>query len=213
MFKLPSLLPKQDRFSGLLEQLSQEAHLCARQLKTYVESRDQAESAAAAAAAITAGKARSKALAMDVTQELCRSFITPFDREDIQDFSAALYKIPKVIEKIKDRIELHGLARDHGDLAAQIGVIVQEAEAMNAMVHALVNKRDARQIQDKIALMHTLEQRGDDILSDLLGKLFNEAQDARELILRKDIYDMLEKVIDRYRDAAAVALQIVLKHS
>ena len=212
MFKLPSLLPKQDRFSGLLEKLSQEAYLCARDLKIYVESNDPAE-AIRAAEAITLGKGRSKALAMDVTQELCRSFITPFDREDIQDFSAALYKIPKVIEKIKDRIELHGLAKDHGDLAAQIDVIIQEAEAMNDMVHALVNKRDARQIQDKIALMHALEQRGDEILSELLGKLFRESQNARELILRKDIYDMLEKVIDRYRDAAAVALQIVLKHS
>ncbi|HEY0901827.1 MAG TPA: hypothetical protein VGD95_06860, partial [Micavibrio sp.] len=64
----------------------------------------------------------------------------------------------------------------------------------------------ARQLQE-------LENKGDAILSELLVELFKGDNDARDLILRKDIYDMLEKVVDRYRDAASVALQIVLKHS
>lgn len=209
--KFPSLLPKKDPFSGLLAQLSSEAHRCAGDLKIFVESSDPS-AIAAAGAGISACKARAKTLAMEVTQELCRSFITPYDREDIQDFAAALYKIPKLIEKIKDRMELHQLSRD-GDLLAQIDLILQEAEAMDLMVHALINKRDARQIQDKVELLHALEQKGDAILSDRLGQLFRGNHDARELILRKDTYDMLEKVIDRYRDAAAVAFQIVLKHS
>lgn len=212
MFKLPSLLPKRERFSALLEQLSREASDCGRELKIFVESSDLAASARAATA-ISDGKSRSKALALEVTEELCRSFITPFDREDIQDFSGVLYKIPKVIEKIKDRIELHNMTRGHGDYSAQIDVIIEQAETMNAIVNALVNKRDARQIEDKIARMDALEQRGDDILSDRLGSLFAGTPEARELILHKDIYDMLEKVIDLYRDAASVALQIVLKHS
>lgn len=210
--KFPSLLPKKDRFSGLLEQLSNEAHRCAGDLRVFVESNDKAASAAAGAG-ISACKSRAKVLVMDVTQELCRSFITPYDREDIQDFSVALYKIPKLIEKIKDRMELHGLSKDRGDLTAQIDLIIQEAEAMDVMVDALIHKRDARQIQDKVELLHALEQKGDAVLSDLLGQLFRGDHDARELILRKDIYDMLEKVIDSYRDAAAAAFQIVLKHS
>lgn len=212
MFKLPSLLPKRERFSVLLEKLSQEASHCSRELKIFVESADQAESARSGQS-ISDGKSRSKALALEVTQELCASFITPFDREDIQDFSGVLYKIPKVIEKIKDRMEQYHMTRGYGDFSPQIDVIIEQAETMNAIVNALVNKRDARQIEDKIALMDTLEQRGDDILSQNLGRLFAGTQDARELILHKDIYDMLEKVIDLYRDAASVALQIVLKHS
>ena len=55
--------------------------------------------------------------------------------------------------------------------------------------------------------------KGDLMLGELLVSLFNEGHTVRDLILRKDIYDMLEKVIDRYRDAAGVALRIVLKHS
>ncbi len=51
------------------------------------------------------------------------------------------------------------------------------------------------------------------MLGQLLKNLFKGDRDIRDLILRKDVYDMLEKVLDRYRDASAVALQIVLKHS
>lgn len=48
----------------------------------------------------------------------------------------------------------------------------------------------------------------------MLVSLFeDDSSDIRNLILRKDIYDMLEKVLDRYRDAAGIALQIVFKHS
>ena len=58
-----------------------------------------------------------------------------------------------------------------------------------------------------------MEAHGDEVLGQLLKNLFKGDRDVRDLILRKDVYDMLEKVLDRYRDASAVALQIVLKHS
>jgi uncharacterized protein Yka (UPF0111/DUF47 family) len=54
---------------------------------------------------------------------------------------------------------------------------------------------------------------GDAILAELLVTLFKEGRPARDLILRKDTYDMLEKVIDRYRDVSNIAVEIVLKHS
>jgi uncharacterized protein Yka (UPF0111/DUF47 family) len=143
---------------------------------------------------------------------LCRSYITPFDRDDIQDFAAALYKIPKIMEKVKERMDLHGLAGEGRDFLRQVDVIVEEASAMDDIVKNLIRKPDSRRVQDKVSVLYDLEHKGDSILGELLATLFDEHTEARDLILRKDIYDMLEKVIDRYRDAAGVALQIVLKH-
>ena len=75
-------------------------------------------------------------------------------------------------------------------------------------------RRQAKaQMKEKVATLQDMELKGDAILGELLVTLFNEGHSTRDLILRKDIYDMLEKVLDRYRDAADVALQIVLKHS
>ena len=207
-----ALLPREDRFCALLEQLSFQAKACALHLLTYVTSRDDAEREKAKAA-IQAARAESKRAATAVTGELCRSFITPFDREDIQNFATDLYKIPKTISKIVERIELHGLTGARGDFSRQAQVIAQEAEATEEMVKALITDRNGKQITQKAALLQELEHQGDVILHELLQSLFSEQRDPRDLILRKDIYDMLEKVVDRYRDAAGVAIQIVLKHS
>lgn len=212
MFKFPSLLPKKDKFNQLLEQLTQKAHESAVQLKIYTQSKDAAE-AAQAGEEIKRCRIEGKLLSIDITRELSVSFITPFDREDIQEFASNLYKIPKMIEKIRERMEMHGMNNAEGFFTPQIDLIVEEAEALQLMVSALLRSRDFAQIKDKIAILHNLEQRGDDILGELLQKLFREDLSARELILRKDIYDMLEKVVDRFRDVASVTLQIVLKYS
>ena len=155
-------------------------------------------------------------LSQRITQELWKTYITPFDREDIQAFAFELYKIPKIIEKVKERMQLPGLGAGRDDFVRQINVIMQEADAMQEMVRAMVHKDDEA-VRVKVALLYELEIRGDAILKTLLVDLFSvqrpDGIDARDLILRRDIYDMLERGVDRYRDAAAVALRIVLKHS
>lgn len=212
MVRLPRFLPGKDRFNRLLEQLTEKAHESAAQLRIYAQSTDPAE-AAKAGEGIKRCRIDGKLLSIEITRELSMSFITPFDREDIQEFASNLYKIPKMIEKIRERMEMHGITNAEGFFTPQIDLIVEEAETLQLMVSALLRNRDFAQIKDKIAVLHNLEQRGDDIFSELLQKLFREDLSAREMILRKDIYDMLEKVVDRFRDVASVALQIVLKYS
>jgi uncharacterized protein Yka (UPF0111/DUF47 family) len=193
----------------MIEKLAEAVCSCPQHLKTYMVTKD-ANGRARAGQSIVDARLRSKEIAAQISAELCRSYVTPFDRDDIQDFTSALYKIPKIIEKVKERIDLHGL--DGGDFGRQIDVITEEASAMDDLVKDLVRKPDSRRIQDKVRILYELEGKGDAILGELLKTLFQEHTEARDLILRKDIYDMLEKVIDRYRDAAGVALQIVLKH-
>lgn len=212
MFKLPFLKPKENKFCVLLEELSAQALHCARHLKTFIENADAAKQADAGRA-IDASRARSKELTGQITAELCRTFITPFDREDIQDIAADLYRIPKTIQKIKERLSMHGISSVKGDFSLQTDLIILEAEAMEEMMRELTRGHDDERVIAKAAQLQELENRGDAVLGDLLVALFRDNTDARDLILRKDIYDMLERVIDRYRDAAGVALQIVLKHS
>ena len=205
------LLPREDKFFTLLEQLSAQAALCVQHLKDFSDNTDPAHRAQLAAD-INQRRVTSKNIFTKVTRELWRSYITPFDREDIQEFAAALYKIPKIIDKVKDRLVLPGLESHKDDYAQQISVIVEEAHAVESMVAALVHKNN-EDLKNKIALVYDLEVKGDLILGQLLTALFENTRDPRDLILRKDIYDFLEKIIDRYRDIAAVALRITLKYS
>ena len=161
--------------------------------------------------AISAAKAQAKAVSNEITAELCRCFVTPFDREDIHDFASHLYKIPKTIEKVKERILLHKLVNEGGDFSRQVDLILQEAAAMEEMVQALVHRKDPKKILENAAVLQELEQKGDAVRNDLMAGLFSAQRDVRDLILRRDIYDMLEKVVDRFRDVAGVAIQVVLK--
>lgn len=212
MISLAKFLPREEKFYTYLEQLAALAHESARCLKIFIESAGTAEREKSAAD-LARCRAEAKTVSANVTRDLCTTFVTPFDREDIQNFSADLYKIVKTAEKIRERLSMHGLASERGDFSRQMDVIVQEAQAMKDMVHALVAGGKSREIQEKAAALHDLENKGDEILGELLQSLFREAREPRDFILRKDVYDMLEKIIDRYRDAAGVAIQIVLKHS
>jgi uncharacterized protein Yka (UPF0111/DUF47 family) len=210
VFRLPSFLPRQDKFHHLLGDMAAQSHACARHLKTFVEGGDE-PARKAASDAIDACKASAKATLARVTAELCRSYITPFDREDIQEFSSQLYKVTKTMEKVRERMQLHGLSSYREDFTKQTALIVREAETMEAMVRDLAKGHNL-DIQKQVGILQNLEVQGDSVLGELLVALFDQGHSTRDLILRKDIYDMLEKVIDRYRDAGSVALQIVLKH-
>ena len=207
-----TLLPREDKFFISLRALSEQAQTGAVLLQQFVQAPDSA-ARTVTGQKIAQCKAESKRLLGRVTRDVSLSFITPFDREDIQELCAHLYKIPKTIDKIRERLDLHGIDSGKGDFTRQIDLIVQEATAMQDIILALTNKGAAKIILGRVAVLNDLEGHGDAVLGELLVELFEDNGDVRDMLLRKDIYDMLEKVLDRYRDAAGVALQIVLKHN
>lgn len=211
MLNISRLLPNEGKFFRLLERLCAQTSQASLHLKTLVEGKDE-QARAAAATEITHAKKEAKTISAEITRELCLSFITPFDRDDIQEFSAHLYKVSKTIEKVSAYVQIHHIA-DLSELSGQVDLIMQESQAMERVVQALIKGGKPEHIMAKAALLDTLESKGDDILSALLVKLISGTPDVRQLILKKDIYDMLERVIDRYRDAAGIAIQIALKHT
>jgi uncharacterized protein Yka (UPF0111/DUF47 family) len=212
MLKKLGLMPREEKFYVLLEKLAVQARVSAHHLKSYIESKN-IEEKSAAATALHECRTEAKKLSFEVTEQLCLTYITPFDREDIQDISADLYRITKLIEKVYERLSLHKMEVNRGDFSRQVNLIVQEASIMENMVHDLITGAGADKILKQADALRDLENEGDVVLSELLGELFRNTTEARELILRKDIYDLLEKVIDAYRDLAGIALQIVLKYS
>lgn len=210
--KLLNFLPQEEKFDRMLRDLATEATTSVHYLQVLVMSHDPAE-VEASGAAITKAKAQAKRVFEKMTAEVCRTFITPFDREDIQALGLELYHVPKMVEKIKDRILLHRLRPANGDFIRWVDIIERQSQAMGELIHCLTHNRRQRVIYKKHAALHELEDQGDTLLGELLAELFNRTDDARELILRKDTYEMLEDITDYYRDAANVALQIMLKHS
>lgn len=212
VMKLIDILPREEKFYHMLEDLAGKSHAATRQLKELLET-ENPEDLARIRKDIATAKADAKRTTESITSEVCRTFITPFDREDIQAFAIDMYKIVKLIDKISDRMITHQLRPRYEDFNRQAEIILKEADAMSLVVKELSSGRNTKSISEKAAILHELEDQGDVLLGKLIADLFYNIQDTRELILRKDLYEMMENVIDYYRDAANVALQIILKHS
>ncbi len=207
--KWPNIFPREAKFLHFMESQSVQALDVSRQLKIFIEvSNDQN-----ASAEIDRLRASSKTLVTEITSELCRAFITPFDREDIQDFSDIMYNVPKVVHKIKNRIMMHKIPLEDSGFIKQADLIVQEAVVMHKLVGSLVHGKGSKGVIEGIDQLRELEQKGDEVHNRIIVDLFQSNKDIRVIVLQRDVCDMLERVVDRFRDAAGVALQIVLKHS
>jgi uncharacterized protein Yka (UPF0111/DUF47 family) len=148
-----------------------------------------------------------------LTEELSTTFVTPLEREDIQALAAALYKIPKTVEKIGERILISPQDLPEVSFRKQVQLLDEAAEAVLAMVKQLRKGTDIRTAREMNAKLQTIEGNADDLELELLRDLYQGNYDAKHVIFLRDLYELLEKVIDRCRDAGNVILQIVLKHS
>lgn len=210
--KLLNILPKEEKFYTMMQSLARCAHQASYALHHWVENPDEAVHAKCRKE-IDEAKQVAKDELRTTVEEVCRTFITPFDREDIQELCTQLFLIPKLIGKIADRMELHHMEPMDKDINRFTRLLVAQADAMTDLMKGLVDGLKPNLINAKASALYELEDQGDEVFSDLIGSLFATERPARELILRKDLYELLEDVVDCYRDAAAVGLRIVLKHS
>ena len=117
----------------------------------------------------TAG-AKDKRITQELTEALSKTFITPLEREDIQALAAALYKIPKTVEKIGERIlicpeDLHG-----HNFTKQVELLDQAAEAVLAMVKDLRKGTDIETAREMNARLQSIEGEADKLELDLLAR-------------------------------------------
>ena len=212
MFSIRQFFGQDQKFFDLLEGSAKQAdssvhHLVA--LLTKLAHHESPESLEE----FVHSRRKDKEITQELTEQLCKTFITPLEREDIQALAAALYKIPKTVEKIGERIlifpgELHGRS-----FAKHLELLDQAAETVLDMVKQLRKGTDAATAREKNARLQTIEGDADKLELELLHDLYHGNYDAKQIVFLRDLYDLLEKVIDRCRDAGNIILQVVLKYS
>jgi len=146
----------------------------------------------------------------EVVNRLDRTFITPLDREDIHELASNLDDVMDAMDGTARRSQIFGLG------AAPQGV-KQLAETIERMVTVLAEavkrlKKGGDVIRFCIEAKR-LEEEGDAIYHEALGRMFATERDPIELIKWKEIYDNLERTLDRSEDVANVLESITLKHA
>jgi uncharacterized protein Yka (UPF0111/DUF47 family) len=154
-----------------------------------------------------------KKITADINQEIARSVVTALEREDIVSLSAALYKIPKTVEKFVERLTICSPWIDAQRFSKQGQMMEDAAQILVRMVTSLRNLQTVESVQQDHADLQRIEGEADKLMLELLRDLYTGPYEPRALLALKDLYELLEKVIDSCRDAGNVVFQISLKNS
>lgn len=208
MFSLQTIFGQGNQFYTLLEEAAVAAHDSTKALHAMLKASDRQP----ALDAFKLARQRERETSDKISQELVDSFITPIEREDIESLSSALYKIPKQVEKFADRYSLATRHLEHIDFAPRAAMLEQAAEVVVKMVHQLrhLKLEPMKALNDQL---RALENEADRLMLELYRDIYSGQLDNLQMFLLKEFFEILEKAIDRCREAGVVAYQIVLKNS
>lgn len=207
-----NLLPQDNKFFELLCQTSEYANTAIHLLKDLTNEEDR-DKAFKIAREIETVKQKAKEVSHEITERLCRTLVTPFDHEDIHRLSRGLYKILKTCEKAQERIVAFQLRPFQNDFFKLTSNMVEASDVVHILMKSLKTLKDSKPIHDKCALIHNIENNTDQLLNQLTIDLYQYENDFKKILIRKEIYGLMEGIVDRHRDVANVILEVVLKHS
>jgi predicted phosphate transport protein (TIGR00153 family) len=150
----------------------------------------------------------------DITHEIVRSinrtFVTPFDREDIYALASGMDDVVDYIKEISDKFGLYDL-REASAPAIELGGLV--LEAAQQLRQAMGKLESQKGLEPHWIEIHRLENQGDQVSRQAISDLFRGSQDPIHVMKLKDIYEVLEDALDRSEDVANVLENIVIKNA
>jgi uncharacterized protein Yka (UPF0111/DUF47 family) len=213
MISIRKFLGHDEKFYDLLEASAQQADSSVHHLVDLLVQLERGAQSPQNLDSFAESRREDKRITQELTEALSKTFVTPLEREDIQALASSLYKIPKTVEKIGERIlispeDLHGRS-----FRKQVELLDQAAETVLAMVQQLRKGPDIGKTREMNAHLQAIEGDADKLELEVLHDLFHGDYSPKHIIFLRDLYDLLEKVIDRCRDAGNIILQVVLKYS
>jgi uncharacterized protein Yka (UPF0111/DUF47 family) len=145
--------------------------------------------------------------------ELGRNFITPFDREDIHTLASALDDIADYIYAVAKKIIFYRVNPNDPGIQKMAELIEQGTIHIQSAVQELRNMKNLRKITESLVRVNDIENQADDIFDLSIEKLFNQENDFKEVIKRREIYQVLELATDKCEDAANVIESIIVKYA
>jgi uncharacterized protein Yka (UPF0111/DUF47 family) len=207
MFSLQRLFGQDKKFFTLLQGSAHEAQTSIQALK-----RVMAGQASPGLAEFSAARRKDKQITGEITEMLCRTFVTALEREDIEDLATALYKVPKTTEKFAERYLISYAHTRDVDFSAHMKLLEQAIETVILMLNE-VEASNLQRLQELNQALQKIEAEGDQLICQLTGELYAGKYDPLKAIILKDLYELLEKALDRCRSAGNVMSRVALKHS
>jgi len=205
-----SLIPRDAGFFNLFEEAAAIVLRAAEEYARLARNYDQRETQLAR---IRQCEHDGDEVAHRTLEKLDQTFITPFDREDIQALMMRMDDVIDEIDAASKRLLLYKIAEPTAWLVKQTDVLLEAARLIGEVVAGLRDLKHPAGLQPKLVEVHRLENVGDDNNHAAVAELFNTAADPILVMKWKEIYDMTERAIDRCEDVANAIEAIILKNA
>jgi predicted phosphate transport protein (TIGR00153 family) len=209
---LKIFMPKNRVFYELFEKIANNAATMGSLLKDVIEEPDFDQRAAIINKVEDLEHANDE-LTHNVFTELGRNFITPFDREDIHYLATSLDDIADYIYAAAKKINFYRVNPNDTGMQKFAELIEQGVHQVRIAVTELRNMKNMRNITEALVKINSIENQADDIFDFSIERLFDTEPDAKEVIKKREIYQVMEIITDKCEDASNVIESIIIKYA
>jgi len=209
LFKL-SFIPREKKFFAFFEQSAQNAVKITRQLKDMVCIWENVKERVGV---ITDLEHQGDAITHQIFEQLHRSFVTPFDREDIALLAHSLDDVTDFIHAAADAMLLYKVERPTHRAKELADIVVQAVVEVERAVSEMHDRIGRKQLLKRCVEINRLENIGDSVYRSAMAELFDDSADIANLIKWREIYNHMESVIDRCEDIANILEGVAIKYA
>ncbi|MBI4180902.1 MAG: DUF47 domain-containing protein [Chloroflexi bacterium] len=209
---MPSLpfMPREEKFFELFESSAQNIVKAAQKLKELVDTWEDVETKVNE---ITELERVGDTITHQIMEQLHRTFITPFDREDISQLAHTLDDVTDFIHAAADAMFIYKVKRPDQRAKELANVVLQAAVEIEKAMPQLRHRAQLKKILEQCVELNRLENVADDIYRAAIGELFDNSTDLAHVIKWREIYEHMESATDRCEDVANVLEGVALKHA
>ena len=205
-----SLIPREEMFFTLFEDSARNMVKTAKGLKDLIDNWNNVE---ARVAEITELEHEGDSITHQIMAQLNRTFVTPFDREDIALLAHTMDDITDFIHAAADAMLIYKIDQPSQRAKELADVIMQGAFEVEKAIGLLRNRSGLKNIPEHCVELNRLENMADRIYRAALAELFEDTADLARVIKWREIYDHMESATDRCEDVANVLEGVALKHA
>jgi uncharacterized protein Yka (UPF0111/DUF47 family) len=205
-------MPKNKIFYGLFEDVADRVEQMSKMLIAMVNEPDY-DKRSAYITQIEDMEHKNDDSTHQIFTELGRNFITPFDREDIHYLASALDDIADYIFACSKKINFYKVNPNDTGIRKLADLISYGATEIRIAVHGLRDMKNLRQMTEALVKVNSIENQADDVFDMSIDMLFQHENDAKEVIKKREIYQVMEIATDKCEDAANVIESIIIKYS
>ncbi len=209
MFRFP-FMPREEKFFELFEGSAQNMVKAAQILKEMVYTW---ENVGERVSEITELEHEGDTITHQIMDQLNRTFVTPFDREDIALLAHTLDDVTDFIQAAADAMLIYKVDRPGQSARELSDAIVQAATEVERAMPQLRHRGEFKQILERCVEINRLENVADEVYRSAMSELFDNSTDMANVIKWREIYEHMESATDRCEDVANVLEGVAIKHA